>query len=87
MQTIKGSCGVRTGIRARRLRQAEGQTDIIQEAIAAIAAQAADAQHERHKTITAIDTDLAEITEKIDRYLNAFENNTMTEAAAGERVA
>ncbi|WP_425455217.1 recombinase family protein [Allorhizocola rhizosphaerae] len=63
------------------------QTDIIQEAIASIAAQAADAQHDRRKTITAIDTDLEEITAEIDRYLNAFENKAMTEAAAGERVA
>jgi len=34
----------------------------------------------------AVDADL-EITSRIDRYLNAFENNTMTEAVAGERVA
>lgn len=63
------------------------QTDIIQEAIMAVAAHAADAQHDRQKTISAIDTDLTEIAAKIDRYLNAFENNTMTEATAGERVA
>jgi len=63
------------------------QTDIIQEAIMAVAAQTAAAQHDRQKMIAVVEADLVEITSKIDRYLNAFENNTMTEATAGDRVA
>jgi len=34
-----------------------------------------------------IEADLADVTAKIDCYLTAFGNNTMTEAAAGDRVA
>ncbi len=63
------------------------QTDIIHEAIMAAAAEAAGAQQDRQQSISTIEPDLADVTAKINRYLTAFENSTMTEAAAGDRVA
>jgi hypothetical protein len=63
------------------------QTDLIHEAIETVATHAAADHHDRQRMTAAVDADLVEITSRIDRYLNAFENNTMTEAAAGERVA
>lgn len=62
------------------------QTDLIQEAISVIAAEIAEIGSKRDKELATIDANLTEVTGKIDRYLQAFEKGTMSDAAASDRV-
>jgi site-specific DNA recombinase len=62
------------------------QTGLIHDAINVIGAEIAEANSKREQEVATIDASLAEIASKIDRYLQAFERGTMTDAAASERV-